>query len=119
MQPNIDPKTPLKHYFPVVEPILSLNINELRRASYSEDNKKTVSLMIGALRRRRYLTIGDVLNTTWKDLSSIRNFGITCQLLLFNFLQRITEHPEYLINLDVYERKRRIEAIKAVSGKWA
>ncbi|MBJ6363236.1 hypothetical protein ACFOQM_18620 [Paenibacillus sp. GCM10012307] len=112
MRHQIDPKTQLKYYFPVKEPILTLNINELRRAAYSDDNKKTVSLMIGALRRRRYLTIEDLLNTTWKELGSIRNFGITCQLLLFDFLERISEHPEYLISLDAYERSRKLEAIK-------
>ncbi len=112
MYSHIDPNTPLKHYFDIIEPCLTLDINELRRVAYADEYKKTISLMIGSLRRKRYVTIGHVLNATWAELGQVRNFGIKCQLLLFSYLDRIVHHPECLIHLEVVERNRKITAIK-------
>lgn len=112
MNSNMDPNTPLKHFFDIIEPCRALDINELRRAAYADEYKKTISLMIGSLRRKRYLTIGHVLDATWAELGQVRNFGIKCQLMLFSFLERIANHPECLVQLEAVERNRKITAIK-------
>ncbi|MCD9026063.1 hypothetical protein [Cohnella silvisoli] len=98
LQTRIDYDKPLKHYFPVAEECLSLNVSSLKLALIETDSVPTFNRLYNCLIRSGLTTIGDSIQIDWRSLDHMRACGRKSHLLLFSLLKRISENPEQILN---------------------
>ncbi|MEK4512842.1 hypothetical protein [Paenibacillus sp. FSL K6-2524] len=101
----------LRIEFPIEESYEALPIYALKAALADHETNRTASMLIKALRMAGYITIGDIINSSWIDIKNSRGIGKTkCHLLKVSLLN-ISANPEQL-NIDKIEQNRRLNDIK-------
>jgi len=84
----------------------------LHAALREEDNEQTLRRMLTILRANQYMTIRDVLQSSWQELSGLRQMGAASCLLLGSLLERITLQPDLLVDEAVAQREQKLHLIK-------
>ena len=103
---------PLKSIYPVKEACQRLDLSYLHTVMREADNEQTLRRLLTILRAHQMMTIEDVLETSWSELSRLRQLGATSRKLLAELLERIVEEPELLIDETKAEREQKLHSIK-------
>ncbi len=97
MKRSIDYDT-LNDYFELPHEFLFVHIQCLKTVASEDDFQSTINKVINALYRTGCTTIGDIMELKWDDLGKVRNFGVGCEDLLFELLDRICKDPTGFID---------------------
>lgn len=112
MQLSMDPRKPLRDYYPIIEECLLMDVSYLATAADDEDSQRAISRLIVILRVYHCGTIGDVLNIKQNTLKNMNNLGPKGSQLLFKLLGRISAEPECMMDMEELKKIRRLESIK-------
>lgn len=112
MRIHVKSSWPLIMAYPVKETCQQLDLTYLHAALREEDNEQTLRRMLTVLRANQYMTIRDVLQSSWQELSALRQMGVASCLLLGSLLERITQQPDLLVDEAVAQREQKLHSIK-------
>lgn len=105
--------------YPIHKSCHSLPIYALKATLQDHDDHRVASKLIQTIRLAGYLTVGDILNSSWQEFEKRTKLPDNAFLMFLDFMDRATKQPELIMDPSnkgltekEIEKKQRTEDIK-------